>query len=422
MQWWHEARYGMFIHWGAYAVPARGEWVMYREHIPHAEYAAFAKHFDAKRYDPDAWVALAKEAGMRYMVLTTRHHDGYSLFDSQVSDFTAPKTAPKRDLVRQYVEACHRGGMRVGFYYSLLDWRYSAYFSGPQKDPAGWKTLVNYVHAQVRELCSNYGTIDLLWYDGGWPYTAEDWRSAELNAMVRQLQPEIIINNRSQTPEDFDTPEQHIKPSEDGRAWEACMTLNDSWGYNAADRNWKTPKQVIQHLVRCSHGGGNFLLNVGPKPDGSIPAASRRILRRVGAWLRRNEGAIYGTEANLFRSSTGMSTVKGNTLYMNVLRWPGRELAFPGITNAVRSVHLLEGGRAAKFEQKDDRLLLKGLPRRAPSGLDTVVVIELEGEPQALDYFVDGWAPEKSTQASVALAESAEEPAASVEEPVVPAP
>jgi alpha-L-fucosidase len=398
MQWWSDARFGMFIHWGVYAIPARGEWVMYQEHIPHEEYAPLAKQFTPNRYDADEWVRLAKSAGMKYMVLTSRHHDGFSLFDSQYSNFTAPKTAAKRDLLREYVEACHRGGMRVGFYYSLLDWRYPAYFRGPQKDPEGWAELVDYVHAQVRELCSNYGQLDILWYDGGWPYTAEDWRSEELNAMARSLQPDIIINNRSQTPEDFDTPEQHVSASKAGRHWEACMTLNDSWGYNEADDNWKTAKQALMYLVRCAHGGGNFLLNVGPKADGSIPKESERVLQDVGKWLDRNGGSIYGTtratvDGTAFGTSTGLSTVRGNTLYMHVFRWPGREITFSRIGNRVRSVHLLESGNEVKFEQRDDRVMLNGLPRRAPNDLDTVLVFELEGTPQPLDYFRDGWQP-----------------------------
>ncbi|MBC7254548.1 MAG: alpha-L-fucosidase [Chloroflexi bacterium] len=400
MQWWEEARFGMFIHWGVYAIPARGEWVMYQEHIPHEEYAPLAREFNPTKFDPDAWVRLARGAGMRYMVLTTRHHDGFSLFDSQVSDFTAPKTAAKRDLVRAYVEACHRGGMRVGFYYSLLDWRYGAYFRGPQRDPEGWAKLVEYVHAQVRELCTNYGKIDILWYDGGWPYTAEDWRSAELNAMVRSLQPDILINNRSQLPEDFDTPEQHIHASPPGRPWEACMTLNDSWGYNAADDNWKTPKQVIAYLVRCASGGGNLLLNVGPKPDGTIPPESERILRQVGEWLQRNGGSIYGTVRCPLSTSTGLCTLKGYTLYVHVLRWPGKELVVPRLLSPVRSVHLLVDGKSVKFEQKGDRLFLSGLPGRAPDPLDTVLVVECAEEPRFLDYFADGWEPEPSSGAS----------------------
>ncbi|MBN1400081.1 MAG: alpha-L-fucosidase [Anaerolineae bacterium] len=403
MSWWREARFGMFIHWGVYAVPARGEWVMYQEHIPHEEYAPLARKYDPKKFDPDAWVQLAKEAGMRYMVLTSRHHDGFSLFDSQVSDFTAPKTSAGRDLIREYVEACHRGGMRVGFYYSLLDWRYPAYFRGPKRDPKGWRELVDYVHAQVRELCTQYGKLDVLWYDGGWPYTAEDWRSAELNAMVRQLQPEIILNNRAQLPEDFDTPEQHIRPSEAGRPWEACMTLNDNWGYNEADDNWKTPKQVIMHLVRCAGGGGNFLLNVGPLPDGTIPSESVRILRRVGEWLDENGGSIYGTQRSPFSSSMGLSTLMGNTIYMHIFRWPGKEIHLARIVNSVRSVHLLKTGKQIEFEQTDDRVTLTGLPGRAPDELDTVIVIELEGAPRVLDYFEDGWSTPLAEKAQVAM-------------------
>ncbi|MEA3408043.1 MAG: alpha-L-fucosidase [Chloroflexota bacterium] len=399
MRWWQEARYGMFIHWGVYAVPARGEWVMYQEHIPRDEYAEFAKQFKPGSYDADEWVALAQEAGMRYMVLTTRHHDGFSLFDSQVSDFTAPKTAAGRDLIREYVEACHRGGMRVGFYYSLLDWRRPAYFRGPEEDPEGWEELVDYVHAQVRELCTNYGKVDIMWYDGGWPYTAEDWRSKELNAMVRELQPEIIINNRSLLPEDFDTPEQHVRPSDPERPWETCMTLNDSWGYNASDDNWKEPGQVIQYLVRCVGGGGNFLLNVGPKADGTIPGASANILRKVGQWLDRNQGAIYGAGRSPFRTSTGLSTVKGNTVYMHIFRWPGGEIHFGGIKNRVRSVSLLDGGKSLNFEQEGDRVTVKGLSRWDRDKWDTVIVLELEGEPEAWDYFEDGWSP-GSTQSS----------------------
>jgi len=394
MQWWNQARFGMFIHWGVYAIPARGEWVMHREHIPHQEYAPLAQRFVPRRFDADTWVRLAKEAGMNYMVLTTRHHDGFSLFDSQVSGFTSAKSAAKRDLVREVVEACHRAGMPVGFYYSLLDWRYEAYFRGPDKDPEGWNQMVEYIHAQVRELCTHYGTVDILWYDGGWPYSAEDWRSEELNAMVRELQPGIVINNRSRIPEDFDTPEQHIRSSQPGRPWEACMTLNDSWGYNAADDNWKTPKQVIMNLARCAMGGGNFLLNVGPKADGTIPAKSVQILRRVGQWLDRNGGSIYGTEYSPFGGmSTGFTTVKGNTLYLHVLRWPGREITFSRIANKVRSVHLLESGRAVRFEQKDDRLFLRGLPVAPPDRYDTVIAVELEGAPHAVDYQRDGWVP-----------------------------
>ena len=386
LQWWKQARFGMFIHWGLYALLGRGEWVMYQEHIPHSEYAPLAKKFDPKHYDPDEWVSLAKSAGMKYMVLTTRHHDGYSLFDSQVSDFTAPKTAAKRDLVREYVEACHRGGMPVGFYYSLMDWRYPASFCGAAKDPVGWKAMTDYVHAQVRELCTNYGKVDILWYDGGWPGSAEDWRSVELNAMARELQPGILINNRSQTPEDFGTPEQEVR-AEEGRAWETCMTVNENWGYSSEDSAWKSSWRIVKTLVACCMGGGNFLLNIGPKPDGTVPTPSVKILHEVGAWLDKNGASIYGTtRVPSFGSMWGPFTVKGTTVYAHTERWPGKEATFCRFATRVRSVHMLETGDDVPFEQKGDRLFLKGLPAKALNPIDTVIVIELEGEPKALDY------------------------------------
>ncbi len=387
LQWWKQARFGMFIHWGVYAVLARGEWVMYQEHIPHDEYAPYADKFTAKRYDPDEWVALAKSAGMKYMVLTTRHHDGFSLWDSQVSEFTATKLGPKRDLVREYVEACHRGGMPVGLYYSLLDWRYPASFTGAAKDPEGWKAMADYVHAQVRELCTDYGKIDILWYDGGWPGSAEDWRAEALNAMARDLQPGILINNRSQTPEDFGTPEQEIKPEGEGRAWEACMTLNENWGYSARDVAWKSPWRVVKTLVQCSVRGGNFLLNIGPKADGTVPTASVKILRQVGAWLEKNGASVYGTtRAPELGSMWGPFTVKGSSVYAHTERWPGREATFSRFANRVQSVHMLETGDDVAFEQNGDRLFLKNLPAKVLNPIDTVIVIEVEGEPRAISY------------------------------------
>jgi len=376
MKWWNDARFGMFIHWGAYAVPARGEWVMHVEHIPADEYARFGEQFRPTRYDPREWVALAQEAGMKYMVLTTRHHDGYSLFDSKVSDFTAPKTGPGRDLVREYVDACRTAGVRIGFYYSLLDWRYQAYWDGPQKDPAAWAAFVKYMHAQVRELMSNYGKIDILWYDGGWPHDAEAWQSKKLNAMVRRLQPHIIINNRSMLPEDHDTPEQEIKSS--NRPWESCMTMNDNWGYSAADRNYKSTLQLIMNLVRCASGGGNYLLNVGPKPDGTFPAPSVARLREIGRWMKINDESIYGTGRAPFGGGMiGMTTARGNTVYLHVFRWPGDEIHLAWVKPRVTSAKLLATSERVGVKQVGDRVFLRGLPRKAPDAIDTVIALRV---------------------------------------------
>ncbi|MEM2905098.1 MAG: alpha-L-fucosidase [Candidatus Bathyarchaeia archaeon] len=385
LRWWNEARFGMFIHWGLYSIPARGEWARLVERIPPEEYEPLAQSFNPTKYDPEGWVATAKAAGMKYMVLTTRHHDGFSLFDSQVSDFTAPKTAAGRDLVAEYVEACRNADMRVGFYFSLLDWRYPAYFAGPERDPEGWAKFLEYVHAQVRELCTKYGRIDVLWYDGAWPWTPEAWQSAKLNAMVRRLQPEIVINNRSLLPEDFDTPEQQIAPSQPGRAWESCMTMNDNWGYSAGDHNWKTARQLIYNLVRCAAGGGNYLLNVGPKPDGTIPRPSLTRLREIGAWMKVNSESIYGSERCPFGGGMiGLTTAKGNRVYLHILRWPGREACIAGIKNKVLSARLLATEQRVQVDRRGDRTFFRGLPRYPPDPYDTVLVIELDGKPLAI--------------------------------------
>ena len=394
LKWFHKARFGMFIHWGISSLLGRGEWTMYWERIPLEEFVQLAKRWNPKRYHPEDWVALAKSAGMHYMVLTTRHHDGYSLFDSQVSEFTSVKTAPKRDLVGEFVGACRRAGMKIGFYYSLLDWRFPAYFTGPKKDPTGWAKLVQCVHAQVRELLTQYGKIDILWYDGAWPHDADAWRSAELNRMVRKIQPHILINNRSKLPEDFDTPEQHIARSPSGRAWETCMTMNDHWGYCRADRNWKPTRQLIMNLVRTTSGSGNFLLNVGPKPDGTIPQASVKRLKQIGEWMRVNGESIYGCGASPFRGEmVGLTTAKGSTVYLHVFYWPGEEICIAGVKNKVKSARLLATGKELTVRQEPNsvRLFIRGLAKKPPDPYDSVIVLNLVGKPERIAGFPERW-------------------------------
>jgi len=391
LDWWRKAKFGMFVHWGVYSIPGRGEWVMYQERIPKDEYRKFADKFRPDRYNPEEWVKLAAKTGMRYMVLTTRHHDGFSLFDSKVSDFTAPKTACGKDLIREYVDACRKYNMRVGFYYSLLDWRYDAYFLGPKKDPVGWKKLIEYIHAQMKELMTNYGKIDVLFYDGGWPYTAEDWQSGKLNKMVRALQPEIIINNRSQLPEDYETPEQYIPgafPSPDApkRDWESCMTLNDHWGYCKGDDNWKSPQVVVWNLARCASGGGNYLLNVGPKPDGTIPDESIKILDKVGEWIGENGECIYGATRTQAGFPHGVTTLKGSKLYLHVFYWD-REFALAPYKINVKKAYFLNTGERVHFKVEGERIIFTDLPDTAPDSLDTVIVLEFEGKIEALEPF-----------------------------------
>jgi alpha-L-fucosidase len=391
-RWFQQARFGMFIHWGLYALLERHEWTMYQEDIPAEEYRPLADRFDPQHYDPEEWVALAEDAGVRYLVLTSRHHEGFCLWDSKVSDFTTPKTAARRDLLAEFAAACQKRGMPYGFYYSLLDWRLPAYWKGPQRDPEGWAELREYVHAQVEELCTDYGELAVLWYDGGWPYTAEDWGSAELNARVRTWQPNILINDRSLLPEDFSTPEQHVTPAEPGRLWESCMTMNTTWGYSTIDREWKTSRQLIHFLVTAAAGGGNYLLNVGPDPEGRIPFECVERLRAMGRWMDVYGESIYGSERVEPRpvriGSVGrMHTVKGNTLYLHCWRWTGREAVLGGMSGTLQSARLLDGGVPVDFEQRGHRVWLRDLPQYAPDPVDTVIALEFDRPPVEHDRF-----------------------------------
>jgi len=393
MKWFHEARFGIFVHWGLYSLLGRGEWVMHVERIPADEYAKLARKFNPKKFDADAWAALAKEAGARYMVLTTRHHDGFCLFDSSASDFTSVKSSAKRDFVAEYVEALRRAGLKIGFYYSLLDWRFPATSIG-RPTPKARRRSSSRRTAQVKELMTNYGKIDILWYDGGWvpgltgEQIADFWRAKELNATVRKLQPHILINNRSGIPEDLDTPEQHVTASAPGRGWESCMTMGDScgWGYVHNNPNFKTVPQLIQHLVTAAAGEGNYLLNVGPKPDGTIRKEEVERLRAIGRWLSVNGESIYGSERCPFGAGMlGLTTAKGNNAYLHVFRWPKQgELSIPGIKNKIKSATVLSTGQQARIETGSNcRTFLKGLPKRPPDPYDTVVKLVLDGKPEA---------------------------------------
>jgi alpha-L-fucosidase len=380
MKWWHEAKFGMFIHWGLYSVLGRHEWVMENEGIPVAEYEQLARQFTPQPNAARVWAKLAKSAGMKYMVMTTKHHEGFCLFDTKLTNYCAPKQACGRDLVKEFVEAARGEGLRVGFYYSLMDWHHP---DGARclHDEAARRRFVDYIHGQVRELCTNYGKLDILWYDVAWPLDAEGWESRKMNRMVRELQPEIIINNRAKVPEDFDTPEQRIQASRD-RAWEACMTMNDSWGYHRADDNWKTPKTIVRNLITCARDGGNYLLNIGPKPDGSVPEESVKILTDVGRWVEKNGVAIYGAEpCRVTRSNYINFSRKGATLYLHVYDWPGSTVSVGGLRAKVTGARLLVSGKPVEYHQDDFRVQFTNLPETAPDSPATVIVAECDRVP-----------------------------------------
>ena len=379
MQWWHEARFGMFIHFGLYSVLGRHEWVMEEEGIPVAEYQQLAKQFDPKPHAAREWAKLAKRAGMKYMVMTTKHHEGFCHFNTQLTDYCAPKQAAGRDLAAEFVEAAQAEGLRHGFYYSLMDWHHPD-GARCKTDEEARRRFVDYIHGQVRELCTNYGKVDVLWYDVNWPLTAEGWESEKMNKMVRGLQPDILINNRSGIPEDFTTPEQHIQAS--AAPWEACMTMNDSWGYQRADDNWKSPKTIVRNLLQCTRDQGNYLLNIGPKADGSIPEESVGILTHVGKWMDNHAELIHKADQCKARNSAfAQFTRQGNTLFIHAHYWPGETLAVGGLQQKVLSAKMYPSGKAVKFEQEEFRVRFVGLPAAAPDPLVSTLAVECDGEP-----------------------------------------
>jgi alpha-L-fucosidase len=395
MKWWHDAKFGMFIHWGLYSVLGRHEWVMENEGIPVAEYEQLARQFKPVPNAARAWARLAKQAGMKYMVMTTKHHEGFCLFDSKLTDYCAPKQAAGRDLVREYVEAARAEGLRVGFYYSLMDWHHPD-GARAETDEAARKRFVEYIHGQIRELLTNYGKIDILWYDVPWPLDAQGWESERMNKMVFELQPAIIVNNRNRLEGDFSTPEQRIEAAKD-KAWEACMTMNDSWGYHKSDDNWKSPKTIVRNLITCARQGGNYLLNIGPKADGSVPEESVRILTAVGKWMAKNGDTIYASQpCQVSRSNYCGFTRKGNTLYVHAHFWPGETLTVGGLRTKVKSVRLHGTRQPVKFEQDEFRLRCLGLPADPPDDPVTTLDVECDGEPQQDMMFVRRERPRRS--------------------------
>ncbi|HEX4319719.1 MAG TPA: alpha-L-fucosidase [Acidobacteriaceae bacterium] len=388
LAWWRAARFGMFIHFGVYSTIGRHEWVMEDEAIPVVEYAPHAATFHPHAGSPRAWAKLAKQAGMKYMVLTTKHHEGFCNFDTKLTNYNAAKQGPGRDVVREYVEAARAEELHVGFYYSLMDWHHP---DGAKcaTDEEARKRFVEYTHGLIRELLTNNGKIDVLWYDVAWPLDAKGWESIRMNEMIFKLQPEIVVNNRNKLTGDFSTPEQRIVAESGGRAWESCMTMNDSWGYHAADDNWKTSKTILRNLITCARDNGNYLLNIGPKPDGSIPEPSLRALREVGAWLDTNGHAIYETDTcQVRRSNYASFTRKGNTLYMHVHFWPGEYVAISGLKNKVLSAKLVKTGEAVTFAQDEFRVRFTGLPMEAPDYPLTTIAIECDSEPHQDTDFV----------------------------------
>jgi alpha-L-fucosidase len=389
--WWTEARLGLFIHWGLYALPARHEWVKNREQLTDEHYRRYFQHFDPDLFDPGEWARTARRAGMRYFVVTTKHHDGFCLWDSDLTDYKVTNTPWGRDLIGPLVDAFRAEGLRVGFYHSLIDWHHPEFpVDGlhPQRDDEEFKAraagrdirrYADYLHGQVRELLTRYGQVDYLFFDFTYPQRtwggkgAEDWRSEELLAMVRELQPSAIVNDRLGIPGDFVTPEQYqpVAPMQrDGRRvrWEACQTLNGSWGYDRDNLQYKTAGMVIRMLVDGVAKDGNLLLNVGPTGRGRFDPQALAILGELGEWLELHGRAVYGCGASEYRPPPDCRyTQRGDRLYLHLFVWPYRHVHLPGLAGRVEYAQFLHdasevGIRVVGAGQQAQNTRMGGLP------------------------------------------------------------
>jgi alpha-L-fucosidase len=385
--WFVHARYGLFIHYGLYSLLERGEWALNREQIPLDEYRALASAFTAEKFDAEKLCDLAVRAGMRYVTFTTMHHDGFRLYDTKLSSFKS-----KRDLTGEIVQAARARGLRVALYHSLNNWNDQPDAVAALEDKQANETFIRNTFDRIRELVTRYNPIDTLWYDGWWPFNADGWRAQELNAMVRAIQPHILFNGRNGLPGDFATPEQHLTPPSPWRPWEACVTLNNSWGYHRGDHDWKTPQQIVDMLATVAQGRGNLLLNVGPRGDGSVPEQSVCVLETIGNWLRRCGECIFDTDSFTFDlrergahrgdwCSHGPMTARGNALYLLVRRWPGETLTLAGLECRVRSATLLGVNRDLAFKLADGRLRVTNLPVEPPDPVCPVIRFECDRPP-----------------------------------------
>jgi alpha-L-fucosidase len=401
LAWWREGRFGIFIHWGLYSIPGRGEWVQWNEQIPNEEYARLAEQFQPTHFDAAAWSAIIKGAGAKYAVLTARHHDGFALFDDPGNPFTSVTTAAHRDFVKDYARALHEAGLRVGLYYSPLDWRFPGYVC-PDIQRGSAEAMRAQYHRQMEQLLSNYGQIDVLWFDGGetdWLSFGGDWNGAEwkkrpkekpyhggfswhhdeVYSLLRRLQPDILVNGRADMPEDFHSREGDgaLGDFDAQHSWELCTTIvKGPWGWNP-DAPIKSLATLVQLLVKAVGRDGNLLLNVGPRPDGRIDPDQAARLREIGEWLARYGESIYGTRGGPYLPGDyGVTTRRGNVVYLHVLQWPAQTLVLPALPARVISASRLDGGQITLRQQEHSLEL--SCPDGACDAIDTIIKLQLD--------------------------------------------
>ncbi|MCJ7675749.1 MAG: alpha-L-fucosidase [Sedimentisphaerales bacterium] len=379
IQQWRQMKFGLFIHWGA--VSLKGTeigWSRGGERrgqsgtgsIPVEIYDNLYKQFNPVKFDAEQWVQIAKDAGMKYLVFTSKHHDGFCMFDSKLTDYKITSSPFKRDVVKELADACHKAGLKLGFYYSPVDWHH------PDYRTENHARYIEYLHGQLRELCSNYGKVDIIWFDG-LGGTAKDWDSENLFKIIRRLQPNVIINDRAGLPADHDTPEQKIGKFQSDRPWETCMTLCQQWAWKPDDQ-MKSLKECIDTLVRVAGGDGNFLFNVGPMPDGQIEPRQVARLKEMGDWLKKYGESIYGTCGGPFKPTSWLAgTCKENIVYLHILTWPGDSIVLPPLPKNIISSSVLTGGQASVTQSKHG--IEVSLPKPHRQELDTIIKLQLDG-------------------------------------------
>ena len=409
MAWFNQARFGMFIHWGIYSVPAGeygtnknfAEWIQLQAKIPGSEYEKYAAQFNPTNFNAKDWVRVAKDAGMKYIVITAKHHDGFSMFDSQLTDYSVVKATPwHHDPMKDLAAECKKAGITFCFYYSDPDWHNTNFpakysqsgFHGNPNPDADLEKYVTYMKGQVRELLTGYGPIGIMWFDDGGSFrnTMESrtncaglLHAQEIVDEIHQLQPRCLVNNRLGIPADYGTPEQHIPGARPTNSFEVCMTLNGHWGFNKNDHNWKEPKVVVRNLADIASKGGNYLLNVGPTSDGIFPPDAVRILGDVGKWMDVNGESIYGTVASPLNNTPtwGRITQKGTKLYLHVFNWPSDgKLTVSDIDTKVRRASLLaDKHQKLNVAQTTAHEIEITVPSNAPDALDSVIVLDCSG-------------------------------------------
>ena len=400
MEWFDDAKLGIFIHWGIYAVDGVSEsWSFHNEKVPYDVYMAQTKGFTASKYNPEKWADLIAESGAKYTVLTSKHHDGVALWNTSAGELSIPALTPAgRDVLTPFVEAVRARGLRLGLYYSLLDWSRDDYPNFTvnntrykiEDDPARWQHFVDFDFAQLRELSAAYNP-DLYWFDGDWEQTAEAWNAPGIISLIRSYNPGVVVNSRIQGYGDYATPEIGVPVARpDDRYWELCYTINDSWGFQHKDTNFKTPYMVLRTFIDCLSNGGNLLLDIGPREDGTIPAEEVKVLKELGRWTSKHAEAVYGTRAGLdadcFKEGYTALSKDGTVVYLYVPGKPAGPIELKGVLNDVKSVRVVGKGTALKYEvynrlswKETPGLIEIFLPKKCLDPAFTVIAVELDG-------------------------------------------